>query len=679
MPLEAIRTSGPVIENIHGERVVDPYRWLEDRGLPETGDWIREQQQRREQYFMGCLDLEAIRARVRTYLDVEVLDQPSRVKDQFFYRRRNRGEEQSCIYARDIATGRERLLVDPAAEGAFASVSIYRISEDGSLMAYERRRGGEDKSSVAFIDVKQGSTFEDKLDTGYVRGLVLRPEEGGFYYCHENPTSKEEHVIRFRHFGETGDGRVVFRAPRTRDGRLILTADTTHLGAIWLHKGSSGLVTDLFIAALGTGPQWVKVFSDKNASFHPFLHEGRIFARYASREEDNEIAEFSPDGQMIRTVVSGGAIPIRQIGVAGGRIYANQFNYDASTLSCWTLNGERLGLVDAPKGGTITLLPHRSVSDRTLFYTFESFHQPPTVFEYDQAAGKSQIFHQRSTRQPSASPAVTRLVFPAKDGTEVPITLVRRDDKLPNRPTPVFLTVYGGFGAPITPQFSVLATILMAGGATLALAHIRGGGEFGKRWHEAGAKRNRQTGISDLLAAAEWLCNRGITMPKQIGIFGGSNAGLIVAAAMTQRPELFGAVLCIAPLLDMVRYECFDRAARWRGEYGTVEDSEDFRALHSYSPYHRVEETVDYPPIMFVAGDRDDRCNPAHVRKMAACLQDRLAQISPVIVDYSRERGHMPTLPLSVRVDALTRRIAFLSRELGIAQPAGGHHEVVCH
>jgi prolyl oligopeptidase len=252
-------------------------------------------------------------------------------------------------------------------------------------------------------------------------------------------------------------------------------------------------------------------------------------------------------------------------------------------------------------------------------------------------------------------------------------------DRLPDRRAPVILTVYGGFGAPITPQFSVLATILMEGGATLALAHIRGGGEFGKRWHETGSKRNRQTGIGDLLAAAEWLCNRGITIPKQLGTFGGSNAGLMVAAAMTQRPDLFGAVLCIAPLLEMVRYEYFDRAARWRDEYGTVEDPEDFRALLSYSPYHRVEEKVDYPPTMFVAGDRDDRCNPAHVRKMAARLQNCPAQISSVIVDYSDERGHMPTLPFSIRVEALARRIAFLSRELGITQPAGGHHGAVCH
>lgn len=172
--------------------------------------------------------------------------------------------------------------------------------------------------------------------------------------------------------------------------------------------------------------------------------------------------------------------------------------------------------------------------------------------------------------------------------------------------------------------------------------------------------------IDDFIAAAVWLCSEGITSPSQLAIFGGSNSGLLVCAAMTQRPDLFRAVLCIAPLLDMVRYECFDNAARWRTEYGTVEDPDDFRALLAYSPYHRVEETVNYPATLFVTGDKDDRCNPAHVRKMAAKLQNCTAQQNPILVDYSEQRGHVPALPLSVRIDALARRIAFLCRELSL-------------
>jgi prolyl oligopeptidase len=185
-------------------------------------------------------------------------------------------------------------------------------------------------------------------------------------------------------------------------------------------------------------------------------------------------------------------------------------------------------------------------------------------------------------------------------------------------------------------------------------------------WHNAARRGKRQAAFDDFIAAAEWLCVEGITSPEQLAIFGGSNAGLLVGAVLTQRPELFGAVLCVAPLLDMVRYEKFDDAKRWRHEYGSVDIADDFLALHAYSPYHHIEEKVDYPPVLFVSGDKDDRCNPAHVRKMAALLQHRDAQTRPILVDYSSDRGHYPVLPLSIRIESLTRRIAFLCRELKV-------------
>jgi prolyl oligopeptidase len=206
-------------------------------------------------------------------------------------------------------------------------------------------------------------------------------------------------------------------------------------------------------------------------------------------------------------------------------------------------------------------------------------------------------------------------------------------------------------------------------GVAFALPHIRGGGEFGASWHEAGRARNRQTAIDDFIAAAEWLCREEITSAQELAIFGGSNSGLLVGAAMTQRPGLFRAVLCIAPLLDMVRYERFDQAAKWQAEYGSADLAEEFHALYGYSPYHRVRTNIDYPSVLFVSGDKDDRCNPAHVRKMVARLQERNAQVNPVLLDYSQERGHSPALPLSVRIEALTRRLAFLCRELRLEVP----------
>jgi prolyl oligopeptidase len=265
--------------------------------------------------------------------------------------------------------------------------------------------------------------------------------------------------------------------------------------------------------------------------------------------------------------------------------------------------------------------------------------------------------------------------YRSKDGVMVPITIASPGQMRPKLERPLIMTSYGGFGVSMTPQFSVLVAIMIELGASFALPHIRGGGEFGKAWHDAARRQNRQTAFDDFISAGEWLCSSQITTPERLAIFGGSNSGLLVGAAITQRPDLFRAALCIAPLLDMVRYERFDQAAKWTQEFGTVDDPEDFAVLHAYSPYHHVAENISYPSVLFVSGDQDDRCNPAHVRKMAARLQERCVQRSAVIVDYSKERGHSPVLPLSVRIEALARRIAFLCRELNMPVKFGGSHE----
>lgn len=244
--------------------------------------------------------------------------------------------------------------------------------------------------------------------------------------------------------------------------------------------------------------------------------------------------------------------------------------------------------------------------------------------------------------------------------------LISERDRGIRTSAPALITGYGGFGTSVTPQYSVLVSIMLELGATFALTRIRGGGEFGGAWHDAGRGGKRQNAFDDFIAVAEWLHSEGITSADKLAVFGGSNAGLLVGVVITQRPELFAAALCIAPLLDMIRYEKFDDSARWRHEYGSVSDEANFRALYAYSPYHHIRDDVDYPAVLFICGDKDDRCNPAHVRKTAALLQQRPVQTHPILVDYDIERGHSPVLPLSVRIESLARRIIFLCRSLNI-------------
>jgi prolyl oligopeptidase len=678
MPLGACAPRS-VIEVLHGQAINDPYRWLEDRSLPETDRWIREQQRHCDEYFELCPGLEAIRDRVRSYLDVESVDQPTRVAGRYFYRRRNRGQEQACIYMRDIATDVERLLVDPSTQGPFISVSIHRISPTGSLVAYEVKQGGEDKHAICIVDVESACTFPEKLGLGYARGFSFTSDDEGFYHCRDAQEHTEDHAIRLHLFRKPDVESVIFRLPRTEESRLILTADTVHLGAIWLHQNQSETVVDFFISTQTDDSRWIKVFSNKTPDHHPFLHQGRIFLLKATKGGSRSIAELDSDGREVRTIIPPNNTPVHQIAIATDMIYASYLEDGIPRIETWTLDGKHLGTIDAPNDGSIRMLSIHGVNQGSLFYSYESFDQPHTIFEYASDTKRSRVWHRRHLTPAIARSKIRRISFRSKDGSEIPLTLVSLGDVLSDRPLPVLLTGYGGFGAAMTPQFSVLGTIIKEFGGVLAIAHIRGGGEFGQVWHDGGRKQNRQNSFDDFIAAAEWLCSHGITTPEGLAIFGGSNAGLVVAAAMTQKPKLFAAVLCIAPLLDMLRYHRFDQAGSWREEYGASENADDFRALYAYSPYHHVASEVDYPSVMFVTGDKDDRCNPAHTRKMAALLQCRAAQRSPVIVDYSEQRGHAPALPLSTRVEALARRIAFLCKELKMSKPAGGNDEAVCN
>jgi prolyl oligopeptidase len=668
----------PVEEMIHGVLVRDPYRWLEDRSLPQTEEWIREQQRRCDTYFAECEDLPAIKERVRAYLGVEVVDQPAKVGHRYFYRRRGRDQEQACIYTRESSDGEERLLVDPSPHGQYASVGIYCISPDGTLLAYEFKQDGGDRKSLHIVDVTSGLTLPDLIETGYARGFAFTSDRRGFLYCQERPEIPEDHTVCLHLFEGTEVDKVCFRVPRTHGSRLVLAADGTHLGAIHLHRMDSEDVIDFRIALKTDPDNWQSVFMNRPLPCGPILKHGRIFEISYDKSPNGKLIELNQSGEMIRVVIPEQSTMIRQAVIAGNNIIVNCLNGQAPSLVCWNLEGKRLGSPHVPQGGTVQLLPIRSDDSESIFYTCESFTQPLSIFEHNISYGWTRPWHLREHPTLSVDLHVRAKTYNSKDGTRIPLTLLTRDQADSPERGPVIMTAYGGFGVPMTPQFSVLVAIMAERGAAFALPNIRGGGEFGKDWHDAARGKNRQVAFDDFIAAAEWLCSEGIATPDHLGIFGGSNSGLLVGVAMTQRPDLFRAVLCIAPLLDMVRYERFDESAKWRHEYGTADSQDDFAALYSYSPYHRIEDRTDYPSVLFVSGDSDDRCNPAHVRKTAARLQERNGRRTPVVVDYIEERGHSPVLPLSVRIDALTRRIAFLCRELNIPIAVGGDHETIC-
>ena len=352
--------------------------------------------------------------------------------------------------------------------------------------------------------------------------------------------------------------------------------------------------------------------------------------------------------------------------ITANHIVVSYFGSSSTQMDVFDSYGTRLGEIPCEQNQTNRLLTADPCGDEEVLFERESFMRPAEVYRYDVSSGAENLWAKRQGFS-SITCACSRVTLRAKDGTQIPMSILGRRDLISGVPSPVIMTSYGGFGFSMIPQFSVLVTCLVESGCLFALPNIRGGSEFGAEWHNAAKHRNRQVAFDDFLSAATWLVDEARTTPSQLAIFGGSNSGLLVAAAMTQRPDLFRAVLCMVPITDMLRYHLFDSAHVWKDEFGTAQDSEDFAVLREYSPYHRIRDNVAYPATLLVSGDADQTCNSLHARKMTARLQAANRSAYPILLDYDAHRGHVPVLPLGKRIDALTDRLAFLSEQLQVA------------
>jgi prolyl oligopeptidase len=335
-------------------------------------------------------------------------------------------------------------------------------------------------------------------------------------------------------------------------------------------------------------------------------------------------------------------------------------------MSIFDFSGQKVGELRTSDDETVRMIGGSPEGDELLLET-ESFAKPIGIFRYSTKTNRQTVWAKKNIQIDQANYGHSQVWYTSKDGTKIPMYLAGRLDVLAGSSKPTIMTSYGGYGVSMTPQFSIFVAFLMERGCLFALPNIRGGSEFGVEWHKAAKRRNRQTAYDDFLSAAEWLTKTGRTAPGKLAIFGGSNSGLLVGAALTQRPDLFGAVVCMVPMLDMLRYHLFDNAHVWKDEFGSADDADDFASLAKYSPYHQVRQGTAYPATMLVSGDADQNCNPLHARKMTARLQAANTSGHPIFLDYSKLRGHSPVLPLSVRIEALTDRMAFLCDQLQLA------------
>jgi prolyl oligopeptidase len=646
--------------------VTDSYRWLEDQNSPRTRQWIREQTQYAREYLDHLPGRQKIRERIREFLAIETFDSLQKAGNRYFFRKRLPDQEQPSIYMRDGVDGEDQLLVDPTVlgKGNYTAVKPLRVSPDGRLLLFEIKQGGERTGTFGLLDIETRTALADGLPRGYLRGLAFAPDGKSFCYVHEPANGKEPYRrAAYRHVlgTEFKEDREIFFAGEGEKLRLCLASDTTRI-CLLVYRFLEKTRTDFYLKPWESEAAPEHIVRDADYSFGPLLLRGRILAATDHNAPNLRLVELrlrpESEPEWVDLVPESDS-RIQQWAVAGDRLIVSYIRGNAQQVSVFDLDGNKTGELPLRRGETMRFIGASPESDE-LFLESESFTEPVAIQRYSPREGKRIPWAKRTIPFNSASYEYTEVWYASKDGTEIPMFLVGRRDVLKRSGNPTIMTSYGGYGVSMTPQFSIFVAFLMERGCLFALPNIRGGSEFGVAWHNAAKRRNRQTAYNDFLCAAGWLLKTGRTAPGKLGIFGGSNSGLLVGAALTQRPDLFGAVVCMVPMLDMLRYHLFDNAHVWKEEFGTVEDPDDFAALAKYSPYHQVRDGVAYPATMIVSGDADRNCNPLHARKMTARLQAANVSERPIFLDYSKFRGHSPVLPLSERIEALTDRMAFL-------------------
>lgn len=662
----------PVTDILHGVPITDPYRWLEDQGTQRTRSWIEEQTRYARSYLDAIPGRNRIRERIRQLVDIDSCDCILKVGSRCVFRKRMRGQEQASIFLREESNGEDQLLLDPAQRGTgpYTAIRPLRLSMDGRMLLYEVKQGGERTGIFELFDLEERQVLPDALPHGYLRGFAFTPDARGFYYVHEGvgaPRPQNRAAYRHTLGMRPGDDRQVFFAGDDDKIRLRLVAGTDRLAFV-VYRLLEKAYTDFYLWCPNSEDGPALCFKDATYKFGPlFLNDGRIVA-ITDRDAPNfrivDVGLVVGHEPAFTDLVPECEARIQDWMVTRDRLFVSYIRNLQVQIEIFDLHGKRFGQLPAEKRETVRLIG-ASVEEEDLFFERESFTIPAEIHRYSACDGRSELWAKKEIPFDSRNFDHTQVWFSANDGMRISMFLVGRRDVLADkRPHPTVMTSYGGYGISMTPQFSVFVAFLMERGCLFALPNIRGGSEFGVDWHNAAKRRKRQVAFDDFLSAAEWLIATGRTASRMLAIFGGSNSGLLVGAAMTQRPDLFRAVVCMVPMLDMLRYHLFDNAHVWKEELGTSEDSGDFPALAAYSPYHRVRDVTAYPASMIVSGDADQNCNPMHARKMTARLQAASSSNYPIILDYRPQRGHSPVLPVNDRIEALTDRMAFLCDQL---------------
>ncbi|MYN63855.1 MAG: S9 family peptidase [Acidobacteria bacterium] len=657
-----------VVDTLHGVEVPDPYRWLEDQEAPETRAWIDVQNAYTDGVLNALPGREELRAVAASVLERDAIGLPNERGGRYFYSKRLADQNLAVLYVREGLDGEEQVLIDPhpMSPDDTTSVELRDISDDGTRVAYAVREGGVDEVSIRVRDVDTGEDIADVLPPARYGQVTLGVDGGGLYYERYGDVTPR---VMFHAFGTPmaddvqlfGEGYERHQIPVTvisDDGRWMV---------VHVIEGSSG-PTAIHVKDLERDSPFVTAIADGVSESWADFAGGELFIVTNLDAPNKKVVladPADPGFENWREVVpERDDVVVEAAAALGGKLAVSYLQDVQPRVAIRELDGTHVRDIAFDTLGSVGGGAGRWTSDEA-FFTFQTFHVPSTIYRYDIATGEQSVWAEPELPVDAAAYEVHQRWFTSKDGTEVPMFVVHRPDVVLDGSNPTLLTGYGGFNNAMTPAFSALATTWLESGGVFALANMRGGSEFGEEWHRAGMLESKQNVFDDFIAAAEHLIAEGYTSSEHLAIRGGSNGGLLVGAVSNQRPELFGAVVCTYPLLDMVRYHQFLVASFWVPEYGSSDDPEQFDYIHAYSPYHNVIDGGDYPATLYLSGDGDTRVAPLHARKMAALMQARNGSDNPILLRYHTQAGHSGGQPVSQQIDEMVDTVSFLLWQVG--------------
>ena len=672
----------PVEDTVQGHKIVDRYRYLENGDDPDTKQYVEQELA----YTRSLLDplpgRDRINARLSQLLTIGTVGAPQIGGKYYFYTRREGNQNQPVLYVREGLDGTDRVLVDVNKMSTDGTVALdwWFPTDDGKYVAYGTSPNGSEESTLRLVESATGKLLPDTIERTRFASVAWKKDNSGFYYTRhpkkgDVPAGEEVyHVKVFYHdlgsdpakdpllFGEGRNAQDIPGVSLSEDGRWLL---------ITVFQGWTK--SEMYLQDLSSKNPPVEITTGKEFLYSADFLKGKL---YITTNEDAPryrvfVADAAnPKRENWKELIQQTDAVLQSTSVTGRKLFAQYEHNASSELTIFDVDGKKLADIPLPTIGTVFATGGKWDSNE-LFVGFQSYTVPPSIYRYDLGAGKTSQW--AKVDAPSIDPSafeVQQVWYKSKDGTRIPMFVVNKKGIEKNGKNPVLLTGYGGFNVSETPTFSRSMYLWMEHGGIYAVANLRGGAEFGEDWHRAGMLEKKQNVFDDFISAAEYLIAQKYTDKDHLSILGGSNGGLLMGAMITQRPDLFRAVVCAVPLLDMLRYQNFQIAKLWIPEYGSAEDPKQFDWLYAYSPYHHVKAGQEYPAILFMTADTDTRVDPMHAKKMAALMQaeakNGASKEKPILLRIETKAGHGQGKPVTKQIEENTDMYSFLFWQLGV-------------